>query len=210
MIKNIVFDFGGVLLELDADKSFVALKKLINRNKSAGLYEDLKEHFDAFERGQLNVETFLWKFQFLADKDINPRAIIQAWNLMLLDINPKIFPFLKELRKHYKVYLLSNTNIIHIQHVLYQILEKKYNRRDWETFFDAIFYSHNMGCRKPEPLIYNTVVKETGIVPEETLFIDDNAINIQGAIDCGWHAVLHPSNAPIWDTFQHYTQRYEN
>ena len=206
MVKNIVFDFGGVLLNLDPELTFTELSEVTGVQMTE---ENIPAHIFkvmlGYEKGEINSETFLWHLQKESTKlTPQPDKLIKAWNAMLRGWNPKRFDFLLELRKEYKVILLSNTNKIHIEWVL-RDLKKNHNITDFETrFFDHVFYSHKMRLRKPEKEIYDTVIKEADINPEETLFIDDNESNISAASNAGWKTVLHPRNAEIIDHLPNY------
>lgn len=209
MIKNIVFDFGGVLLHLEQEKTFQAFSELLERDFTI-IPESLQDHLNQFEMGNMSNESFLWRFQKLASKNINPRDIIDAWNAMLVNIRPEIFPFLKETKEKYQTYILSNTNAIHIQYVVYKMLERDLNIRDWEKYFTKVYYSHLLHMRKPNKNIFNRVQELEELTPDETLFIDDNLDNIEAARSCGWNAVLHPQNEPIEKHLNTYITTIEN
>jgi len=206
MIKNIIFDFGGVLLNLDPESTFLELSEVLGIQMT-------EEHIPAhifkvmlgYEKGEINTETFLWHLQKEATTlTPQPDKLIKAWNAMLLGWNPDRFAFLTELSKNYKVFLLSNTNELHIEWVI-RDLKKTHKITDFETrFFDRTFYSHNMKMRKPEEIIYKTVIKETGIVASETLFIDDNKNNVSAAISAGWKAIYHDPKTEIIDQLPKY------
>lgn len=209
MIKNVVFDFGGVLLHLEPEKSYEAFTELLDKDFSQ-IPATLQDHLDQFEMGNMSNESFLWRFQKLATKNINPRDIIDAWNAMLVNIRPEIFPFLKSVKEDYNTFVLSNTNAIHIQYVLYKMLEQDHSIRDWESYFSKVYYSHQLHMRKPHKNIYQKVQELESLIPAETLFIDDNQENITAAKSCGWHAILHPRNEPIEEYLEKYITSIEN
>ncbi len=206
MIKNIIFDFGGVLLNLDPELTFSELSEvtgipMTGENIPAQIFKVML----GYEKGEINTETFLWHLQKESTKlTPQPDKLIKAWNAMLRGWNPERFEFLLELRKNYKVFLLSNTNELHIDWVI-RDLNKNHAITDFETrFFDRTFYSHNMQMRKPELSIYNTVIEETGINASETLFIDDNIDNVSAAISAGWKATYHDPKTEIIDQLPKY------
>lgn len=206
MIKNIIFDFGGVLLNLDMELTFSELSEVTGiAMKGENIPAQIFKVMLGYEKGEINTETFLWHLQKEATKlTPQPDKLIKAWNAMLLGWNPDRFEFLLELRKNYKVFLLSNTNELHIDWVL-RDLEKSHEITDFETrYFDSVFYSHNMQMRKPEVSIYNKVIEETGINAQETLFIDDNIANVSAAISAGWNAVCHDPKTEIIDQLPKY------
>lgn len=206
MIKNIVFDFGGVLLNLDPELTFSQLSEVTGiKMTSADTPAHIFKVMLGYEKGEINTETFLWHLQKESTKlTPQPDKLIKAWNAMLLGWNPDRFEFLLELKKKYNVYLLSNTNELHIEWVL-KDLKKNHKISDFESlFFDRVFYSHNMKMRKPEQAIYNTVIEETGIKAYETLFIDDNIANVSAAISAGWKALHHDPTTEIIDQLPKY------
>ncbi len=206
MIKNIVFDFGGVLLDLDYELTFAELSEVTGVNMT---FEDIPAHIFkvmlGYEKGEINTETFLWHLQKESTKlTPQPDKLIKAWNAMLLGWNERRFQFLTDLKKNYNLYLLSNTNELHIEWVL-RDLKKNHGISDFATrFFDQVFYSHKMKMRKPEDAIYDSLIAETGIDPKKTLFIDDNISNVEAAISAGWNAVHHDPKTEIVDQLPKY------
>ncbi len=206
MIKNIIFDFGGVLLNLDPELTFSELSDVLGIQMTE---EKIPAHIFkvilGYEKGEINTETFLWHLQKEATTlTPHPDKLIKAWNAMLLGWNPDRFDFLIELRKKYKVFLLSNTNELHIEWVM-RDLKKNHEITNFSTqFFERTFYSHNMKMRKPEEVIYNTIIEETGINASETLFIDDNISNVSAAISAGWKAIYHDPKTEIIDQLPKY------
>ena len=206
MIKNIIFDLGGVLLNLDPELTFSELSEVLGipmteENIPAHIFKVML----GYEKGEINTETFLWHFQKEATTlTPQPDKLIKAWNAMLLGWNADRFEFLTELRKNYKVFLLSNTNELHIEWAM-RDLKKNHKITDFDTqFFDRTFYSHNMKMRKPEEAIYKSVIKETGINASETLFIDDNINNVSAAISAGLNAIYHDPTTEIIDQLPKY------
>ena len=143
MIKNIIFDFGGVLLNLDPELTFSELSE-VTGIKMTGT--DIPAHIFkvmlGYEKGEINSETFLWHLQKESTKlTPQPDKLIKAWNAMLLGWNSERFQFLTNLRRDYKVFLLSNTNELHLEWVL-RDLKKNHKIIDFDTqFFDKTFYS---------------------------------------------------------------------
>ena len=124
--------------------------------------------------------------------------------------NPDRFKFLEELRKKYKVFILSNTNDLHLDWVM-KDLKKNYKIKDFDTrFFDKTFYSHLMRMRKPEEKIYREVLKEAGIKASETLFIDDNKDNVMKAKKVGIKAVVHDPKNEIIDSLDNYLSQFNS
>ncbi len=183
-IRNIIFDLGGVILNIDPRLTVDAFRSLGWRdffeenNQTNG-----KELFYRLESGNSSPEVFRNNIRRIADIQRNDEEIDAAWAAMILDIPTDRIRYLEELKKSYRLFLLSNTNEIH---------RIKFHR-DFETdfgysFYDLFehnFYSHEMGMRKPDPQIYIQALTEAGLVPEETLFIDDMEENIVAAQTIG-------------------------
>lgn len=192
-IRNIVFDFGGVLLDIDYRRTYRSMSKILNFDfQPDHLTEKMIEILNDFEKGVATKETFLWNIQRLTTKAVpHGKDIINAWNAMLIGWDESKFDLLLSLRKNYKVFLLSNTNEVHLDWV-YHDLKKNHNIEDFDArFFDKTYYSHLVGMRKPDREIYQFVEKDAGILPEHTIFIDDIQKNIDGAKSVGWNTYLH-------------------
>lgn len=206
-MEAVVFDFGGVLLDLDMDRTFKALTELTNVSISMEQWDTAPffDHYRKYEKGLINDETFIWNIQNLANGDPDPRSVVRAWNAMLLGWNPDRLEMLLELRKSYRVFLLSNTNHLHIQWVL-QDLKHNHGVTDFDNaYFDKAYYSYKMHMRKPDAEIYQAVTKQAALLPAKTLFIDDNADNVAAAKAYGWQAVVHdPHKWDIVDAIAHY------
>ena len=211
MIKNIIFDLGGVLLNLDYDLTYANLSEVMGVDIST---ENIPAHIFkimlGYEKGEINTETFLWNFQKESAKlTPHPDKLIKAWNAMLLGWNPSRFKFLEDLRKDYSVFLLSNTNELHLEWAR-RDLKKNHKIIGFETkYFDKVFYSHLMQMRKPELKIFKQVIKETGIKPDESLFIDDNMNNVKKAREAGLHSVCHNPENEIIDALEGYLANYK-
>lgn len=185
VIKNIIFDLGGVILELDCQRllnafakfSTIPLATLFNQRHQLPL-------FDLFETGKMSEKEF--RQALLAQleiKSISDHEFDTAWNSMLGAIPVARLNCIKALRKNYKTILLSNTNTIHIK-CIETILERTIGQRLFTEFFDNVYYSCQVGMRKPEHTILNYILTENAMKPEETLFVDDTLANIESAQQC--------------------------
>lgn len=197
LIKNIVFDFGGILLDLDYSLSFDRLKTMLS------IDGDLPNHvqliLDEYEMGYFSEGAFLHRLQRLTDDIVTERALVDAWNAMLLDLPIYKLDFVKSLRSSYDIYLLSNTNHTHLTYVRQSMLpainiEPLSFERD---HFVKAYYSHEIKYRKPNHDIYQYVIDDSKLNPAQTLFIDDNADNVRGAQEVGLHAVIHDPTLDI-------------
>jgi glucose-1-phosphatase len=190
-IKNIVFDFGGILLDINYKLTYEAMSRLLGIDMQDGVPMEVQRFMDEYEMGKITTETFLWKWQTLIENPPEGRSLIDAWNAMLIGWNPRKFDMLLELRKKYKVYLLSNTNELHLEWVR-RDLKKNYSIDVFdEVYFDKTYYSHIVGLRKPSEEIYRHVQEDQGLIPEETIFIDDLAPNLVSPKALGWRVYHH-------------------
>jgi putative hydrolase of the HAD superfamily len=194
--EAIVFDFGGVLIDLDIEKSYEELSILVDLNplETDMLVGKMYESFEELEVGKISGETFIWRIQNLTNKNIDPIKVINAWNAMLLGWNPSKLEFLYKIKEKYPIYLLSNTNELHLQWVR-KDLKENHQIEDFDTrFFKKAYYSHLIALRKPDIEAYNFVIEDAGLNPATTLFIDDNYNNILGAHEAGFQVLHHITN----------------
>jgi HAD superfamily hydrolase (TIGR01509 family) len=183
-IKNIIFDLGGVLIDIDYHKTINAFKNLgvvgfedmYSQTTANTLFEDL-------ETGQINEAQFYDGVRKEANIPLNDEQIKTAWNTILLDFRPNSIAYLQQLAKTHRVYLLSNTNSIH-QAAFLQTYADIFKGHLNDNFTKA-YYSHEINLRKPHKNIYEFVLTDAGINAEETLFIDDSIINIPAANEMG-------------------------
>lgn len=183
-ISNIIFDFGGVLLNIDPQKA-------VNSFKQIGL-EDVelikREYtenglFDKLEKGFVTPDQFRSEIRNHITNGVSDEEIDHAWNSMLLDLPYERLELLQELKKNHRIFLLSNTNIIHWE--AYMSMIKRVHGVCLSDFFEKDYYSHNMGLRKPDAKIYTEVLNAEGLKASETLFIDDMLANAEAARSVG-------------------------
>ncbi|MEQ9425803.1 MAG: HAD family phosphatase [Cyclobacteriaceae bacterium] len=190
-IKTIIFDLGGVIIDLDVKASIDQLAMLtgIEGNKILEEYDFFKQ----FEKGQLTDEEFRKQLQNISQNELSVQQIDNAWNAMLIDIDPRKLQIVKALSSRYQTIVLSNTNNIHVQG-FNEILFMKTGERDLNKFFDTVYYSHDLKMRKPDLEIYEYVLNQHELKPEETLFLDDNKVNLDAAQKLGiqTHHIDHP------------------
>lgn len=185
-IKNIIFDLGDVILNIDVPVASLSFAKLSGREQAEilTLFQE-KDLFRQFETGALNEEGFRnYIRELLVFPDWTDEMIDTAWNSLLLDIPSERIELLKKLKAHYKLFLLSNTSSIHITQVN-KILEAATGIKKLDDLFDKVYLSYEMGLMKPAAEIYQQVLDQEGLVAEETLFLDDNLANIEGAAALG-------------------------
>lgn len=185
-IKNIIFDLGDVILNIDvpiASKSFADLSGR-EQSEIVSIFKE-NELFRQFETGLMDEPTFRnYVREILNFPDLSDEAIDTAWNSLLLDLPPERVELLRKLATSYRLFLLSNTSSIHITQVN-KILEASTGVKKLEDLFEIVFLSYEMGLMKPDTRIYQDVLDKAGLKAEETLFLDDNADNIRGAAQLG-------------------------
>ncbi len=183
-VKNLVFDLGGVILDLAVDQTVQAFANLagITQEKATSIFHTSPE-FNLYEKGGMTDQQFR---EFLKSA-YTPRAsdaeIDHAWNQMLRNIPVIKLQLLERLKKQYNVLLLSNTNEIHLTYINSKLLPKE--AKSLDQYFHRAYYSHRMLKRKPDAEIFQQVLDENNLVPEQTLFLDDNLMNVKGAESVG-------------------------
>lgn len=184
-IKHIIFDLGGVLLNIDYDRTEQAFLGLGLRNFHE-MYSQLKQTslFDDFEVGKISTETFISGLRSMSSISATDEDIILAWNAMLLDFPLRRLQILQQLRIHYDLLLLSNTNELH-ETAFNKILMGHHGIPNLGVFFDKVYLSHRIGMRKPEVEVFARILDENGFAPADTLFIDDSPQHIEGAQKLG-------------------------
>jgi putative hydrolase of the HAD superfamily len=158
-----------------------------------------QDFFDQFEKGQYSAQVFLDTLTRLSRSD--EADVRKVWQAILEPIPPENLDVLARLAKRYPLYLLSNTNSLHMDWIL-DHLDQDHGLARFGGIFEHLFLSFEMRMRKPEPVIYQTVARQIGQLPADLLFVDDHPENVQAARDAGWEAVLHPANAPLEWTVQ--------
>jgi len=186
MIKNILFDLGGVLLNLDQNKTISAFENLGIELEQVNLHAGL---FTDFETGKCSADFFLESLKKLIPTPIASDLLVNAWNAMLLDFPAFRIEILKELQKEYQLFLFSNTNSIHIAAVINDT-DRQFGKGVFESMFNGVYYSHEIGLRKPDVIAFEKVLELADIKGHETIFIDDSPANISGAQKAGIHTVL--------------------
>ncbi len=182
----IIFDLGGVILNIDYTKTINFFKQLGVANFDE-LYTQAKQNhiFDQFEKGQITENEFRDYIKTKANVKLSNQQIDDAWNAMLLDLPEHRIHFLEQLKKKYPIYLYSNTNAIHYK-AFQNIIKQQYGTADLlENIFNDTFYSHLIGLRKPHKEGFLHIIEKHNLKPETTLFIDDTEQHINGGKKVG-------------------------
>lgn len=184
-VKNIIFDLGGVLLNIDYNKTSEAFKRLGAADFDTFYSQQgANELFESLETGNITETDFYATMQEHCRPGTTYDEIRDAWNAILLDFRKASLHFLDGLDKKYNLYLLSNTNSIH-KTEFNKIFTRETGRPHFDDFFSKAYYSHLIHQRKPYPSTYHFVLNDAGLNVMETLFIDDSKVNIDGAIVAG-------------------------
>ena len=194
-MKNIIFDLGGVLLNIDYKASETAFAQLGLNNYADYFKQDYSsELFELLETGAIDTTTFYDSFRDIFNTDASNYAIKEAWNAMLGNFIPANLDIVANAARKYRVYLFSNTNQIHYDGFR-EIYQQEFGNKDFDKRFIKAYYSHICGWRKPHPQAYKNLLDAEGLIAEETLFIDDTQKNIIGANEAGLKTfhLTHPS-----------------
>lgn len=189
MISSIIFDLGGVIMNLRYETTIAAFSQLCGFDVSR-VYTQHKQAplFDEFEMGKISVADFrdgLRSLLKLSTAQASDADIDAAWNVMLMDIPPSRVDLIKTLRSHKRLFLLSNNNELHKAECDRIFTETYGADAVLDDLFEQAYYSHLMGDRKPYPSIFQRVLDEQQLDPAQTLFIEDTQQHIDGAVSVG-------------------------
>lgn len=200
--KNLIFDLGGVILDLSIDHTLESFSQLSNipKPRIQEIYYS-EAGFIEYEKGQIDDADFRHFVRTTFSVEADDDAIDASWNAMLRGIPPVKLELLTRLREHFRVFLLSNTNSIHLRHINGVMLQGIPGAQELDHYFERAYYSHLMGKRKPDAEIFEEVLEDNDLDPEETLFLDDYAVNIEGAQAVGIQTLHVTSPTLILDYF---------
>lgn len=182
MIKNIILDFGDVFINLDKP----AIAREMIKFGFSGITPELSLLFLAYEKGALDSQKFLEQVSGYFPEAKEP-DLIYAWNAILQDFPDERLTFLEQLAEEnqHRLFLLSNTNDLHIECVKRQLGMEKFNR--FKNAFEVFYLSYEMGMSKPDAEIFEFVLEQNDLTPSETLFVDDTKENTDAAAELGIH-----------------------
>jgi len=189
-INNIIFDLGNVLLDIDYSLTADRLSDVTGLDINRDLME-YGEIFKKFETGKIPYVVFFNHLTKISPKKAIINDMLPAWNAMLIGMQPEIPALLDSLSMNYSLFILSNTNEIHIQWLDKYLKQENIYEKWYHDWFRQIFYSHQLGLRKPEKQCFEEVLIQSNILPEATLFVDDNVANVNGSIEAGICGVLY-------------------
>lgn len=183
-IKQYFFDFGGVLVNLDFNGSIEAFRKL-GAVAPESFYTDIfNKTLRNFENGTIEEKEFFGQLRIFLKIKASDEEIRNAWNIIIQTIPAYKLEVLRTLKKHFPVYMVSNTNITHIEHTRTHLFRE--NGSTIDDYFDKLYFSYELGASKPDAEFYHKVIADAGIDPSESLFLDDRTENIDGALQAGF------------------------
>ncbi|MEO6188219.1 MAG: HAD family phosphatase [Ginsengibacter sp.] len=183
--KAIIFDLGGVLLNIDYHLTRKSFEELgVNRFTEMYSQAAADRLFEKLEKGTIQDEDFYIEFNKCAGLNLSQDQIDNAWNAMLLDFRESSLTFLNRIKNKYRLFLLSNTNDIHCRKFREMYFARP-RAEAFEKFFEKAYYSFDMRMRKPDEECYSCVLLENDLNPESTLFIDDSSQNVEAAKKLG-------------------------
>ncbi len=184
-IKNIIFDLGGVILDIDENIVYKELEKMGVNIAELAHSKDFIDIMSKFDTGIYTAPTFRRKMKALVGQDkMTDQRFDATWNAMLLDIPRERIEAIEQVKKHYKIFLMSNTNEIHYD-LYVRDLQLRFGYNEFDALFNKSYFSFDIHLEKPDPRFFELILDHEGLVPEETLFIDDTAANIKVAKSLG-------------------------
>ena len=186
-IKNIIFDLGGVILDIDEKVVYQELEKLGVNVSELAHSKDFIETMSKFDTGIYTAPTFRKRMKALVGQEkMTDEKFDSIWNAMLLDIPRERIEAIEQVKKHYRIFLMSNTNVIHYD-LYVRDLQLRFGYKEFDALFDKSYFSFAEHLEKPDPRFFELILDHEGLLPEETLFIDDTEANIKVAQSLGIH-----------------------
>ncbi|MGR3809881.1 HAD family hydrolase [Jiulongibacter sp. NS-SX5] len=200
--KAILLDFGNVIININPELTTKAFAEISGKSEQRIAQKLIDSQlFRRYESGMFDDDEFREIVRQTIGYPFSDEEVDRAWNSLLLDIPNKRVELLIELKGRFPLFLLSNTNHIHIQ-ASNKILQKRHGISTLDSLFNKAFYSYEMGLWKPDEDIYKQVIRETGFAAEDILFIDDNELNIKSASSLGFQTIHHhPEEKDLSDYF---------
>ena len=203
-IKNIIFDLGGVILNINYNTTIESFKK-IGFSNFDDIYGQMRQShvFDKYDKGFILPSEFRNELRLVSKLNFTDESFDYAWNSMIHDIPAHRLETIKQLRNKFKIFLLSNTNEIHLSY-FFNYVDSTFGKGTFESVFDKPYYSCRMGMRKPDLEIYHQLIKENHLKASESLFIDDTEFNVTAAMDAGLQAYHIKNTEDISELFTDY------
>ena len=184
-IKNIIFDLGGVILDIDENVVYKELEKLGIDVHELPHSKEFMSVMSKFDMGIYTAATFRKRIKsLLGQEKMTDQKFDTIWNAMLLDIPHERIEAIEQIKKHYKIFLMSNTNEIHYD-LYVRDLQLRFGYKEFDALFDKSYFSFAEHLEKPDPRFFELILDHEGLLPDETLFIDDTEKNIKVAKSLG-------------------------
>jgi len=184
-IKNIIFDLGGVVLDIDETIVYKELEKMGISTSELAQSKEFIDIMSKFDTGIYTAPTFRKKTKtLLGQEKMTDQRFDAIWNAMLLDIPRERIEAIEKVKKHYKIFLMSNSNVIHYD-LYVRDLQLRFGYHEFDELFNKSYFSFAEHLEKPDPRFFELILDHEGLLPEETLFIDDTAANIKVAKSLG-------------------------
>lgn len=198
--KALLFDLGGVLIDINYHATEVAFEKLgVTDFKERYTQFAQNELFDRLECGQISAQHFINLLLSQTAAGTTPNQVVAGWNAMIGGFQQEKIALLERLAKALPLFMLSNTNELHWVPV--QNAWKLSSKHEMEVYFQTIFLSHQIGKRKPAPETFIWVCEQMGFEPKDVLFIDDSPQHINGAKAAGLQTFFYEDAASFYALF---------
>ncbi len=186
-IKNIIFDLGGVVLDIDEGIIVKELEKMDISVKELFHSEEFNDVMSKFDTGIYTAPTFRKRMKALIGQEkMTDQRFDAIWNSMILDIPRERIEAIEKVKKHYKIFLMSNSNVIHYD-LYVRDLQLRFGYNEFDELFNKSYFSFAEHLEKPDPHFFELILDHEGLLPEETLFIDDTEANVKVAQSLGIH-----------------------
>ncbi len=186
-IKNIIFDLGGVILDIDETIVYKELEKMGISTSELVHSKEFMDIMSKFDTGIYTAPTFRKKTKaLLGQEKMTDQKFDSLWNAMLLDIPRERIEAIEKVKKHYKIFLMSNSNEIHYD-LYVRDLQLRFGYNEFDELFNKSYFSFAEHLEKPDPHFFELILDHEGLLPEETLFIDDTEANVKVAQSLGIH-----------------------
>jgi len=202
IVKNVILDLGGVLVDIEPENTLTALKRIMQPHLIETIdWDETPEVVHAMETGRWSKKQFYDHFKAVCKCDVIEEEIVDAWCDMINEFPHERLWLVRQLSQKYSLYLLSNTNVFHIKH-----FEKDFKNRyhfPLHQLFKKVYYSSEIGLRKPDAECFLHVLNDAGLKPEETVMIDDREDNCLAAESVGMKSIKVPENSGLEAVIEH-------
>lgn len=202
IIKNVILDLGGVLVDIDPEETYTSFKRIFLPEVLMDIrWDELPEVVVGMETGQWSKTKFKKTMLQACKPGVSASEMVDAWCAMLQEFRAPRVKMVQDLASKYKVFLLSNTNVYHVSY-----FEKEFANRfhfPLSDLFSKVYYSNEIGYRKPDREAFEFVLNDAGILAEETVLVDDNMDNCAAAEKFGLASILVPQNTGLEKVIHH-------